>query len=319
MATTYSADEPDLLRGPQHDAAVCDELASWQYQGEAWSNLEFGLRLGKNPQTIITTTPRPTKLIQTLLGLPTTIVTRGSTYDNSDNLPTSVLSKLRARYEGTRLGRQELHGEVLDDVPGALWAREQIDKSRVKEAADMRRVVVAIDPAVTSGEDSDETGIVVAGRGSDGHYYVLADRSCRMSPYGWATRAVVAFDDLRADRVVAETNNGGDMVELTIRTVRKNIPYAAVHASRGKRVRAEPIAALYEQGKVHHVGALPELEDQMCTFLPEGGEGSPDRVDALVWALTELSAGVAGEAVFDLYRQQAEEKKAGREVSKNRQ
>ena len=310
QATCYSADEPDLLRGPQHHKALCDELASWRYLDETWSNLVFGLRLGTNPQKVITTTPRPLVLIKRLLSDPRCVVTRGSTYDNAANLAPSAIAEFRAKYEGTRIGRQELNGEVLDDVPGALWQREAIDKLRIREAPALARVVVAIDPAVTSGEDADETGIVVAARGDDGEFYVLADRTCRMSPDGWARRAVIALDEFSADRIVAETNNGGEMVELTVRTVRASAPYRAVHASRGKRVRAEPIAALYEQGKVHHVGALPELEDQMCSFLPEGNERSPDRVDALVWALTELSDG-AGLGILEFYKQQAEAKRGG--------
>ena len=301
MATTFSAEEPDALRGPQHHAAWADELASWKYPDETWDMLQFGLRLGDVPRVVVTTTPRPIKLVTALLADTTTRTTRGTTYDNAANLAATQVKKFRDRYEGTRLGRQELLGEVLDDMPGSLWQRADIDKSRVKVATELQRVVVAIDPAVTSGEDSDETGIVVAGKGDDGAYYVLADRSCRMSPDGWARRAAVAHDEFRADRVVAEVNNGGDLVEFTLRTLNANLPYTAVHASRGKRVRAEPIAALYEQGKVHHVGCLPELEDQMCAFLPEGGEKSPDRVDALVWALTELSEG-CDTAVLDLYR-----------------
>lgn len=313
QATTFSAEEPDALRGPQHHAAWADELASWKYPDDTWDMLQFGLRLGENPRVVVTTTPRPIKLVGTLIGDPMTSVTRGSTFENAANLAASQVAKFRARYEGTRLGRQELGGEVLDDVPGALWVRDQIDKLRIKTAPEMARVVVAIDPAATSGEDSDETGIAVVGKGVDGEYYVLADRTCRMSPHGWATRAVTAFDEFKADRIVAEVNNGGEMVELTIRTVRAEAPYTAVHASRGKRVRAEPIAALYEQGKVHHVGCLPELEDQMCTFLPEGNEKSPDRVDALVWGLTELSGQADGEALLQLYRQQAEAKRKARE------
>lgn len=293
QATTYTAEEPDALRGPQHHAAWADELAAWKYQEETWDMLQMGLRLGERPRVVVTTTPRPTKLVRALIADPTTRITRGSTYDNAANLAATQLEKFRRRYEGTRLGRQELHGEVLDDVPGALWNRDMLDGARVRLAPELVRVVVAIDPAVTSGADADETGIVAAGKGADGHFYVLADRSCRMSPSGWATRAVVAFDEHKADRIVAEVNNGGDMVEATVRAVRSGIPYTAVHATRGKRVRAEPIAALYEQGKVHHVGAFAELEDQQCTFLPEGNEKSPDRVDALVWALTELSGGEA--------------------------
>ncbi len=290
QATAYSADEPDLLRGPQHHFAWADELATWQRAQETWDNLQLGLRLGDRPRCVVTTTPRPIPLIRELLKRPTTVVRRGSTFDNAANLAPSALAEFRARYEGTRLGRQELHAELLDDVPGALWTRAMLDDNRVKAAPDeLVRIVVAVDPAVTSGEDADETGIVAAGRGKDGHLYVLADRSCRLSPDGWARRAVHLFRDLKADRIVAEVNNGGELVEATLRTVDRHVPYRAVHASRGKRVRAEPIAALYEQGKVHHVGGFPELEDQMCTFLPEGNEKSPDRVDALVWALTEFA------------------------------
>jgi len=299
QATAYSADEPDLLRGPQHHFAWADELATWERMQEAWDNLALGLRLGTHPRCFVSTTPRPLPLIRDLLKRSTTIVRRGSTFSNAANLAPSALAEFRARYEGTRLGRQELYAEMLDDVPGALWNREMLDSARVKAAPELRRVVVAIDPAVTSGEDSDETGIVVAGRAADGHMYVLADRSCRLSPDGWARRAVSAFDDHRADRVVAEVNNGGDLVEATLRTVRAGISYRKVHASRGKRVRAEPIGALYEQGKVHHVGAFSDLEDQMCMFLPEGNERSPDRVDALVWALTELGEAVVSADAFD--------------------
>lgn len=287
IATTYSADEPDRLRGPQHDGAWADELAAWKYP-EAWDMLMFGLRLGTDPRVVVTTTPKPVRLIRELLAEATTVITRGSTYENAANLAPAFLEQIVTKYKGTRLGRQELDGEVLDDVPGALWTRKVLDDLRRPAAPELVRVVVAIDPAVTSGEDSDETGIVVAGRGADGHGYVLADLSCRMSPDGWARRAVNAFQDHKADRIVAEVNNGGDLVEQVVRTVDRSVPYKAVHASRGKRVRAEPIAALYEQGRVHHVGGLPDLEDQMCAFLPEGSDQSPDRVDALVWALTEL-------------------------------
>jgi len=289
IATLYSADEPDLLRGPQHDAAWADELAAWR-RPEAWDNLMFGLRLGPDPRVVVTTTPRPVKLIRDLLKDPTTVVTRGSTYENAANLAPAFLEQIISRYEGTRLGRQELYGEVLDDVPGALWQRKRIDELRVSEAPELVRVVVAIDPAVTNEEGSDETGIVVAGRGVDGHAYVLADKSCRMSPDGWARRAVKAFYDHEADRIIGEVNNGGDLVETVIRTVDPKVPYKAVRASRGKSVRAEPVAALYEQGKVHHVGTFDHLEDQLCQITPDGyqGSGSPDRADALVWALTEL-------------------------------
>jgi phage terminase large subunit-like protein len=290
QATCYSADEPDLLRGPQHHFAWCDELATWQRLDETWANLRLGLRLGKHPRCMVTTTPRPLPLLRELLKSRTTVVRKGSTFDNAANLAPSALAEFRARYEGTRLGRQELYAEILDDIVGALWSREVLDSSRVKEAPrDLVRVVAAIDPAVSSGEGSDETGIIVAGRSDAGHFYVLADLSCRLSPDGWARRAVTAFDTWQADRIVAEANQGGEMVESVIRTVNPNVPVIRVHASRGKRVRAEPIAALYEQGKVHHCGSFPELEDQMCSFAPETAADSPDRLDAAVWALSELS------------------------------
>lgn len=302
QATAYSADEPDLLRGPQHHFAWCDELAAWDRLEDAWSNLRLGLRLGTHPRAMVTTTPRPLPLIRDLLKSPTTVVRRGSTFDNAANLAPSALAEFRAKYEGTRLGRQELFGEVLDDVPGALWNRAMLDGGRVETVPDLVRVVVAVDPAVTSGEDADETGIVIAGKGTDGHLYVLADRSCRLSPDGWARRAVAAFDEFRADRIVAETNQGGEMVESVIRTVRPDLPVIRVHASRGKRTRAEPVAALYEQGRVHHRGAFAELEDQMCTFAPEAGAASPDRVDALVWGLSELSGRGGAVLQFDRSR-----------------
>jgi phage terminase large subunit-like protein len=289
LATLYSADEPERLRGPQHDLAWPDELAAWRYP-ETWDMLMFGLRLGARPRVVVTTTPKPTRLIRELIASPSTVVTRGSTFDNRANLAPAFLDSIVRKYEGTRLGRQELYAEVLDDVPGALWARAMLeDAQHTGPVPDLVRVVVAIDPAVTSGEDSDETGIIVAGVGTDGLVYVLADRTCRMSPDGWATRAIVALDEYKADRIVAEVNNGGDLVEATIRTVRRTVPYTKVNASRGKRVRAEPIAALYEQKRVRHLPGLHALEDQMVTFAPEGSDRSPDRVDALVWALTDLN------------------------------
>lgn len=288
LATLYSAEEPDRLRGPQHDGAYCDELAAWS-RPEAWDMLLMGLRLGANPRAVVTTTPRPVRIVRDLLTDPTVAVTRGSTYENAANLAPAFMAQIIAKYEGTRLGRQELQGDLLDDVPGALWTRANLDATRVAKAPDLRRVVVAIDPAVTSGESADETGIVVAGAGVDDQFYVLADLTCRLSPDGWARRAVKAYHDYEANRIVGEVNNGGDMVALTIKTVDPSVPFKAVHASRGKRVRAEPIAALYEQGRVHHVGSFPDLEDQQCQFAPDVFDGSPDRVDALVWALAELT------------------------------
>ena len=285
----FSAEEPDRLRGPQHHGAWCDELAAWE-KPDAWDQLQFGLRLGQHPQTVITTTPRPTKLIKDLINRPTTIVTIGSTFENEKNLAPSALTELQLRYGGTRLGRQELYGEILDDVEGALWNRSMIERSRIRldDLPPMIRIVVAIDPAVTSGENSDDTGIVVAGLTSDSHYYVLADRTCHVSPEAWAKVAVNAYEEFKADRIIAETNNGGDMVEMLLRNVSPNIPVTKVTASRGKRVRAEPISALYEQDRVHHVGGFEKLEDQLCEWVPDSGD-SPDRLDALVWALSELA------------------------------
>jgi phage terminase large subunit-like protein len=294
MATLYSAEEADLLRGPQHHAAWCDELAAWSTAAETWSNLVLGLRLGAHPRALVTTTPRPIPLVRELLSSSSTVTTRGSTYDNAANLPASSLREFRARYEGTRLGRQELEGQLLDDVPGALWTRAMLDDHRVKAAPELVRVVVAIDPAASSGPDADETGIVAVGRSREGHLYVLRDASCRASPDGWARRAVACLDELEGDRLVAEKNQGGEMVESVIRTVRASVPLKLVHASRGKVTRAEPIAALAEQGRLHLVGTFDALEDQLCTYSPESSAKSPDRMDALVWACTELAgSGVA--------------------------
>jgi predicted phage terminase large subunit-like protein len=297
IATLYTADEPERLRGPQHDGAWADELCAWRF-AEAWDQLMFGLRLGENPRCVVTTTPKPTKELRELLTLPSTVKTTGSTYDNRANLAPTFFEKIVRKYEGTRLGRQELLAEVLEDVEGALWNRAMIDDARRSTAPDMARVVVALDPAVTSGEDSDETGIVVAGKGVDGEFYVLEDGTCRLSPDAWARRAVALYDKHSGDLIVGEVNNGGDLVERVIRTVRPRVNYKAVRASRGKVTRAEPIAALYEQGRVHHVGSLPQLEDQMCAFVPDALTESPDRVDALVWALSELSAATPSFGVF---------------------
>ena len=288
IATTYSAEEPDQLRGPQHDAALADEVAAWS-RPDTWDQLTMGLRLGSDPRVVIATTPRPTPLIRSLLTAHGTIVTRGRTRDNFANLAPGVVADLEARYAGTRLGRQELDGEVLDDNPGAMWKRESIDASRVRTEPQLRRVVVGVDPAVTSNASSDETGIVVAGIGHDGRFYVLADYSGRYSPDQWASRAIEAYRTHKADRIVAERNQGGDLVERTLRTVDRNAAITTVHAMRGKALRAEPIAALYEQARVSHVGALSMLEDQMTAWDPASDAKSPDRVDALVYAMTELT------------------------------
>jgi phage terminase large subunit-like protein len=298
-ATLFSADEPNRLRGPQHHWAVCDEIAIWQYP-EAFDMLLLGLRLGDDPRAAIATTPRPPQtswggaLIKRLLQDETVAVVRGSTYENRINLAPAFFKGIAKRYEGTRLGRQELMGEVLDESAGALFKPGFIETGRVDQPPDLRRIVVAIDPAVTAKRDSDETGIVVAGVDSDGHGYVLDDASLKASPDGWARAAVEAYRRWQADRIVAEVNNGGDLVEHTVRTVDANVPITTVRASRGKKARAEPVAALYEQGKIHHVGVFEALEAQMC----EGTSKSPDRVDALVWAITELMLREEGEIVM---------------------
>jgi len=282
----YSGEEPNRLRGPQFHGGWFDELASFKY-ADAWDQYQFGLRLGDRPQTVVTTTPRPVKLIKDLVAREGIEIVRGSTFDNAKNLAETALAEMRLRYEGTRLGRQELYGEIVDDVDGALWTHAIIDQERVTEYPPLMRIVVAIDPAVTSGDSSDETGIVVAGMTSDGHYYVLKDLTLRASPEKWARVAVQAFHDYNADRVIGETNNGGDMIELLLRQVDASVPYKKVTATRGKLVRAEPVAALYEQRRAHHVGMFTELEDQMCNYTPDSNT-SPDRMDAMVWAMHEL-------------------------------
>lgn len=285
----FSGEEPDRFRGPQFHGGWFDELAAFKYP-DAWDQYQFGLRLGEFPQTIITTTPRPTKLIKDLITREGVKVVRGSTFDNAKNLAPSALAELKLRYENTRLGRQELYGEILDNVEGALWTRENIEAARVTECPPLVRIVVAIDPAVTSNATSDETGIIAAGNTADGHYYVLDDKSLRASPDTWARQAVNLFQERKADKIIAETNNGGDMVVLLLKQVDPSVPVKKVTATRGKQLRAEPISSLYEQGRVHHVGYFPDLEMQMCEWTPQSNE-SPDRLDALVWALTELNSG----------------------------
>jgi phage terminase large subunit-like protein len=313
IATLFSADEPERLRGPQHDLAWCDELAAWRYP-EAWDMLMFGMRLGDDPRVVVTTTPRPTRLIRELLADPKVAVTRGTTMENRGNLAAAFLEQIVKRYQGTRLGRQELEAEILEDVPGALWRRATIEAARMAAAPGLARIVVAIDPAAASTEQADETGIVVAGADAGAHGYVLADVSGRYAPAEWAHAAITAYRAHSADRIVAEVNNGGEMVEATLRMIDPNVPFRAVRAARGKSARAEPVAALYEQGRVRHVGVFPQLEDQMCGFVPgahggverSAGAGSPDRVDALVWAITELLVEPrAGEGIFEAYRRLA--------------
>lgn len=302
QAELFSADDPESLRGPQHDLAWCDELAKWRYCQEAWDQLQFGLRLGQRPRQCITTTPKPIKTLKAILADPSTVVSRGTSAENRANVAPSAYEYLTDRYGGTRLGRQELDAEMLEDVPGALWTRAMIEANRVGSAArpapqrdELQRIVVAVDPSGSSHEDADEIGIIVAAKGVDGHGYVLEDVTLRASPDAWGRIAVNAYHRWEADRIVAEYNYGGEMVEHVIRTVDASVSYKSVHASRGKVARAEPVAALDEQGKVHHVGAFPELEDQMCEFTSDfdrkSAGYSPDRVDARVWALTELMLG----------------------------
>lgn len=295
-ATLYNGTEPDQLRGPEHEAAWVDELAKYKYAQACWDNLQFGMRIGLHPQVCVTTTPRPIWTLRQILADEGTIVTKGSTYDNAANLSGNFLRVIRRKYEGTRLGRQELHAEMLDDLPGALWTVEMLEACHIDSVpCPLERVVVAIDPSGAGDDDdesdADEIGIVVAGLGRDGLVYVLADYSVKGSPDTWGQRAVRAYHNHQADRIIAETNFGGAMVKHVIRTVDDSVSYKDVKASRGKVARAEPVAALYEQNRVKHVGTFSIMEDQMLHFGPTGyvGKGSPDRADAAVWAVTELA------------------------------
>jgi phage terminase large subunit-like protein len=292
VGTLYNATEPDQLRGPQHDLGWCDEIAKWRYARETWDQLQFGLRLGHNPKQLATTTPRPIELVKAIVAGQEgkVAVTRGSTMDNRSNLAAPFLEKIQKRYAGTRLGRQELNGEVLGDMPGALWQQGSIDLYRVREMPKLERIVVSVDPAVTDTETSDEHGIIAAGVGEDQRGYVIEDASVKGSPVDWARRAISTFDKYDADAIVIEVNQGGDMVRHVLNSIRQGLPIIEVRATRGKHVRAEPISALYEQGRVSHVGSFSELENQMTMMTNAGyqGEGSPDRLDAAVWAFTEL-------------------------------
>lgn len=296
----YSGGDPEKFRGPQHHLIWADELCAWPAAQETWDMMLMGLRLGAHPRIIITTTPKPSPLIIELVNraqagdLKVRIVT-GSTFDNSANLPESALDALRARYEGTALGRQELYAELILDSPGALWSREAIEINRipVDEAPDMNRIVVAVDPAMSAkGDRVAETGIIVAGVGSDGHGYVLHDGTMEnATPDQWANKVVQLYHEYMADKIVYERNQGGDLIRHTFQTIDDRLPLRAVVASKGKAIRAEPVSALYEQGRVHHVGQFPQLEDQMAFWAPNEGNqrtNSPDRIDALVWAFTEL-------------------------------
>lgn len=298
QAAVFTAEEPERLRGPQHDGAWCDESAAWQYLDETWDMLQFGLRLGSDPRVVMTTTPKPRKLIRELAKSSSTVVTKGSTFDNAPNLAAPFLDAIKAKYEGTRLGRQELYADMLEDVEGALWSYALIDKHRVSSSpTDWVRRVVAVDPAGSAKSTADDAGIVVAGiaqcacKGtSELHAFVLEDVSDRYSPDEMGRRAIGAYYRHEADRLVAEDNFGGQIIHDLIALIDRRVAYKAVHASRGKIVRAEPVAALYEQGRVHHVGMLAKLEDELCQYTPLEPK-SPGRMDALVWALTDLMLG----------------------------
>ena len=295
VAQLFSADDPESLRGPQFGAAWADELAKWRYAERAWDMLQFCLRLGDRPRQAVTTTPRPVPLLKRLVADPATAISRAATHANAANLAPAFLSAVVARYRGTRLGRQELDGALIEDRPDALWRREAIDAARLREAPPLARIVVAVDPPVTSGPRADACGIVACGRAEDGRAFVLGDTTTQGSqPLDWARAAVRLYASVQADCIVAEVNQGGELVTQLLRQVAPNIPVRTVRATRGKYLRAEPVAALYERGLVAHVGLWPELEDQMCDFGPGGlSDGrSPDRLDALVWALTELMLGL---------------------------
>jgi len=296
----FPAIEPDRLRGVQFHRIWCDELASWRYR-ETFDNLMMALRLGQSPKCIITTTPRPTELIKELAVRSDTKIIKGNTFENVDNLAPSAIKMLKERYEGTRLGRQELYAEILEDIEGALFNGANIEQNRVELTPTLTRIVVAVDPAVTSNKnvygkrDSDETGIIVAGRGEDNHYYILGDYSGIFSPDTWIRKAIECYYKYEADMIVAETNQGGDLIEKLLRVQDANVPYKGVHAKRGKILRAEPISSLFQQDKVHMVGYFKELEEQMCSFTPYSVK-SPDRLDSMVYAVSSLIN--SGKAIF---------------------
>jgi len=291
VAQVFSSEDPDALRGPQFGASWCDELCKWHNGRETWDMLQFGMRLGVHPQQVITTTPRPLKLLKDIMASKRTLLSRMKTEENRANLADGFFQQIADVYKGTRLGRQELDGEIIDDRPDALWQRDQLEKRRVTHAPELKRIVVAVDPPVTGSQSSDACGIVAAGMGNDGRAYILEDRTLRaVSPSRWATMVLELYEKHDADRVVIETNQGGDMAESVLRAVKSNLAIRQVKATRGKWLRAEPVAHLYERDLVSHVGLMPELEDEMCDFGLEGlsSGGSPDRLDALVWALTDL-------------------------------
>src|SRR5581483_2479410 len=301
----------DRLRGEQHAKLWCDELAAWRY-ADTYDQALLGLRLGDRPQVVVTTTPRPIKLVKNLLADPNAVVTRGVTFDNRDFLAHAFVKRIAERYRGSRLGQQEIYAEILDETPGALWTRDLIERGRVSAAAaprDFRDIVVAVDPPATSGAKADECGVIVAGRAENGEVYVLADLSSQGdTPAGWAARVTAAYRRHRANRVVAESNNGGEMVANVLRQCDANLPVRLVTATRGKYVRAEPAAAAYERGLVHHVGVFAKLEDQLCALTPDFDARvagySPDRADALVWAVADLIGGRSA-GMVEYYREAA--------------
>lgn len=296
VAQAFSAEEPDSLRGPQFHAAWADEIAKWRHAEATFDMLQFGLRLGERPRQVITTTPRPIALLKRILNDPATAVTHATSRDNALNLAPAFVDHVLSRYAGTRLGRQEIEGEIVEDRPDALWSRALIEQCRIAEPPPLARIVVAVDPPVSSGERADACGLVAAGRGDGGLIYVIADESVAgLSPAAWASRAIALWRRLSADALLVEVNQGGDMVRAVIREQDPEVPVIAVHAKRGKWLRAEPVAALYEQGRVKHVGAFELLEDEMCDFGLNGLSSgrSPDRLDALVWAVSALSFGAS--------------------------
>ncbi len=291
IAQVFSSEDPESLRGPQFGAAWADEIAKWRHAEECWDMLQFGLRLGDHPRQMATTTPRPIPLLRRLLSEPGTVVTRASTKANAFNLAPRFLDAVVGRYNGTRLGRQELDGEMIDDRQDALFRRDEIERMRVDKAPPSKRIVVAVDPPATSGRTADACGIVAVGLADDGIGYVLADMSVQGArPTEWAARAIGLYTSLQADCLIAEVNQGGDMVAAIINEVDASVPVKSVRATRGKFIRAEPVAALYQQGRVRHAGAFAALEDELCDFGPDGLSSgrSPDRLDALVWAVTAL-------------------------------
>ena len=292
VAQTFSADDPESLRGPQFHAAWADELAKWRQAEATYDVLQFGLRLGERPRQVITTTPRPIALLKRIMADPSTALTRAGTRVNAPHLSPAFVEHVFSRYGGTRFGRQELDGEIVEERPDALWKRAMIERARVAVAPELTRIVVAVDPPVSASKGADACGLVVAGRAQDGTVYVLADETAAgLSPAGWAAKAIALWRRWEADALVVEVNQGGDMVRAVIGEQDRSVPVIAARATRGKWLRAEPVSALYEQDRVKHVGAFPALEDEMCDFGQDGLSGgrSPDRVDALVWAVASLT------------------------------